>query len=92
MSCHLALLDRLPADFVASLEAGTEDLPPGFFSLRRLRTMTMRPEPEQKGALLEPARSLIREMEGQPSEVIPELRWMPTDELHQMTGTPLFPS
>jgi len=52
----------------------------------------MRPEPEQKGALLEPARSLIREMEDQPSEAIPELRWMPTDELHQMTGTPLIPS
>lgn len=60
VSCHPALLNRLPADFVASLEAGTEVLPPAFFSLRRLRPVTMRPEPEQKGVLLELARSLIR--------------------------------
>ena len=33
---HLALLTRLPADFVAWLEACTEDLPLAFFSLRRL--------------------------------------------------------
>lgn len=92
VSCHLALLNRLPADFVASLEAGTEDLPPAFFSLRRLRPVTMRPEPEQKGALLKLARSQIREMEGRPSELIPDQRWMPTDELLQLTGTPMIPS
>lgn len=81
---HLALLTRLPADFVAWLEACTEDLPMAFFSLRRLRPVTMMPEAERKAALLELARTLVREMEGQPSEVVPELLWMLDDELHQM--------
>lgn len=81
---HLALLTRLPADFVEWLEACTEDLPMTFFSLRRLRPVTMMSEPERKGALLELARTLVREMEGQPSEVVPELLWMLDEELHQM--------
>jgi len=52
VSYHLAVLNRLPADFVAWLEAYTEDLPMAFFSLRRLRPVTMLQEPERKGALL----------------------------------------
>lgn len=54
------------------------------FSLRRLRPATMLPESERKGALLELARTLLREMEGQPSEAVPELLWMLDEELHQM--------
>ena len=46
--------------------------------------MTMLPEVERKGALLELDRTLVREMEGQPSEAIRELLWMLDDELHQM--------
>jgi len=44
----------------------------------------MLPEPERKGALLKLARALVWEMEGQPSEAVPELLWMLDDELHQM--------
>ena len=55
-----------------------------FFSLRRLRPVTMMSEPERKGALLELARTLVREMEGQPSEAVPELLWILDEELHQM--------
>ena len=44
----------------------------------------MLPEVERKGALLELDRTLVREMEGQPSEAIRELLWMLDDELHQM--------
>lgn len=65
------------------LEACTEDLPIAFFSLRRLRPVTMMPEPERKGSLLELARTLVREMEGHPSEAVPDLLWMLDEELHQ---------
>lgn len=44
----------------------------------------MLPEVERKGALLELARTLVREMEGQPSEAVPGLLWMLDEELHQM--------
>lgn len=44
----------------------------------------MMPEPERKAVLLELARALVREMEGQPSKAIPELPWILDDELHQM--------
>jgi hypothetical protein len=82
---QLALLNRLPADFVAWLEACTqEDLPMAFFSLRRLRPVTMMLEPERKRALLELARTRVREMEGQSSESVPELLWMLDEELQQM--------
>jgi len=46
--------------------------------------VTMLSEPERKGALLELTRTLVREMEGQPSEAVPELLWMLDEELHQM--------
>jgi len=39
------------------------------FSLRRLRPVTMMSEPERKGALLELARTLVRELEGQVTSI-----------------------
>ena len=55
-----------------------------FFSLRRLRPVTLMSEPERKAALLELARTLVRKMKGLPSEAVPELLWMLDEELHQM--------
>ena len=86
VSYYLTLLARLPADFLAWLEACTEKLPLTFFSLKRLRPVTLLDEADRKAALLALIRTLIEEMEGQPSEAVPKLLRIMDDELHQAPG------
>lgn len=73
VSYYLALLTRLPADFVAWLETCTEELPVAFFSLRRLRTVTILEEAKRKDALLTLAQTLVQELDGHPSQAVPVL-------------------
>jgi hypothetical protein len=73
VSYYLALLNRLPQVFIAWLECCTENIPLAFFSLKRLRPVTRLDEDERKGMLLALAQTLVTEMEGEPSDAVPEL-------------------
>ena len=73
VSYYLTLLNRLPVDFISWLEACEEELPLTFFSLKRLRPVTMLDEPDRRPELVALARKLIEEMEGEPSEAVPIL-------------------
>ncbi|TWT58322.1 hypothetical protein KOR42_16960 [Thalassoglobus neptunius] len=73
VSYYLTLLNRLPADFISWLENCEEELPLTFFSLKRLRPVTMLDEPDRRPELLVLTRKLIEEMQGEPSEAVPAL-------------------
>jgi hypothetical protein len=73
VSYYLTLLNRLPVDFISWLEACEEELPLTFFSLKRLRPVTMLDEPDRRPELVALARKLIEEMQGEPSEAVPVL-------------------
>ena len=47
VSYYLTLLNRLPTDFISWLENCEENLPLTFFSLKRLRPVTMLDEPDR---------------------------------------------
>lgn len=73
VSYYLTLLKRLPTDFISWLETCEEELPLTFFSLKRLRPVTMLDEPDRRPELVALSRKLIEEMQGDPSEAVPAL-------------------
>ena len=73
VSYYLTLLNRLPTDFISWLETCEEELPLTFFSLKRLRPVTMLDEPDRRPELVVLTRKLIEEMQGDPSEAVPAL-------------------
>ena len=70
---YLALVTRLPEDFVNWLEHCKEDVPVRFFSQKRLRPVTVLDESVQREALLNLAEKLVLKTDGDPSEAVSEL-------------------
>jgi hypothetical protein len=67
---NVALLKRLPRDFIAWLESCTEEAPLRFFSLKRLRPVTLLSGDRQQQALRDLAERLSQKMNGAPSKAL----------------------
>jgi hypothetical protein len=79
---NVALLKRLPQDFIAWLENCTEEAPLRFFSLKRLRPVTLLSGDRQQQALRDLAERLSQKMMVAPSKALRALERLLYDAPH----------
>lgn len=77
---NVALLNRLPKDFIAWLENCTEEAPLRFFSLKRLRPVTLLSVDQQREALRDLTERLSHKMKGAPSKALRALERLLYDD------------